>query len=642
MKEGKIIVIPIKNIKKETYISAALILIMAVLAFMNLGNRYLSIDESVNAMLGRNILKFGYPAAWDGQNLITSRNGNELSDKLVFMQSNWLSFYLSAFGQLINIMLNGDALGSVVCMRAVFVLVGIVGAIYFYFLTRRLTNNASISIIALCLYTLSVQVLLYIRVTYYLSPALTFTIMTVYFYIKYMEKLNVLNWIGFTFSSILLFHSLYIFFFIAVLVLGLSYILFDRKRSNFPGIALSLSCIAVLTLPWYIYNRMTLNQAGIIGFTGVEYFWQLILGYLWQIHTYFFPFIPLILIYLFYTYITSRKKKNKNFVAKRSHLDNTPDWINITYRDNKIFTMPKPGKRFSIVETRNKFIIVGYVICNLLIVSLFDNLLERKWLIISIPFLYILNSYIVNYLYKKDRVFGLTILCLIIFTNIINISPYIAIKESNLNPKIVESFIKSPVPFFSSTKIGYSNKKAGLSEFLNNKCNVTSYFIDFLEEISNEYSDADKGMINFLQKYGNKNDKVYVVGYQYETIAYYTGMTVVNRLNPSWKAFPSEYKNYPNASRYEYLTKYPIEQCDWIIERKIDEPKYLNGKLPVWYDEDFFERFYINYPEADPWFEIWAHTFFTDKSYPGFYIFRNRKTTNEISAEHIIEEEQLK
>ena len=153
-----------------------------------------------------------------------------------------------------------------------------------------------------------------------------------------------------------------------------------------------------------------------------------------------------------------------------------------------------------------------------------------------------------------------------LFTNVLHISPYLLIQNSNISG--IENIVKPPLPYFDADP-NWKNKKADLSEYLQNICKIESYIVNYLEEIMNTYDDADKGMIEFLSKYAEPGQKVYLIGYQYETIAYYTGLQVVNRLDPLGDPLPSAYKSYPNAQRYENLTQYSIECSDWIIERRL-------------------------------------------------------------------------
>jgi hypothetical protein len=278
--------------------------------------------------------------------------------------------------------------------------------------------------------------------------------------------------------------------------------------------------------------------------------------------------------------------------------------------------------------SRIKYMVLVQILLNLTVISLLGSFLNTRWLIPSIPFLYLLTGFILDYIFKKDYIIASIILPVLLFTNLFHDAPYFAIKLSHADIKYFESFVKPPIPFFSVDE-GWNTEITDLEGYLSVFCTPKSYFLNFLKEISNDYDDAEEGMVLFLKKYGKQDDTVYIDGFQYETVIYYTGMKVVNRLDPEQQWFPSTFKSYPNAQKYQFLTQYPLNQCDWIVERK----KYNNGgnetKRP-WHDTSIFERIYINYPETFPWPEIWYHTFYTDETQPGFYIYRNRLTTPEL------------
>lgn len=59
----------INRIIKSKYLHYFVIFIMAILLLYNISNRYMFADESVEALIGKNILQFGFPKAWDGTNL---------------------------------------------------------------------------------------------------------------------------------------------------------------------------------------------------------------------------------------------------------------------------------------------------------------------------------------------------------------------------------------------------------------------------------------------------------------------------------------------------------------------------------------------------------------------------------------------
>lgn len=607
--------------KYEKLMVFSMVSIMSVLTFANLGNRYMFIDESITAMLGRNILKFGYPKVWDGKNLImASINGNEFNEGLVYIKHNWLPYYISAFGQLLG--------SDVVHIRALFVLIGIIGAIAFYMLVKRLTQSLKIALISLILYSFSVPIFLYIRSVYYLSPGLTFTILTILFYIQYMDKMKVGYLFAFVISAVLLFHSLYVFFFVTIITLISTYVIYDKRPDKKKGFLFSLISIAVFTLPWFIYTRRFLTKVQTGVFLGKIYFFEYLLGYIWQINTYFFPFISLGIIFLFYN--IALKVQNRKKKKHRKYLDSTPKWVDI----NNL--QLKNSKENNEILRRNRYIIVMQIIVNLLILSIFGNYLNTRWLIPSIPFYFIISATMISYISNQDNFIAIIVSFILLFTNIFHVSPYLLMKLSNINPQSIEVVVKPPVPFFNVDE-GWKTEMADLRDYLDRYCYIRSYFLEYIEETLNDYDDAEEGMVRVLKKYGNMEDKVYLVGFQHETIVYYTNMQVVNRLDPDKQYLPLSYKEYPNAKRYSHLTHYPIEECDWIVIRKHDDKDELRKVKQIINDSEDFEEIYVDYPEADPWCEIWGHTFKTDSTIKGFYIYRNKKNNKTFGLQKVMD-----
>ena len=592
---------------KKIYIF--IIIIMTVLLFYNITNRYMFVDESIEALIGKNILKFGYPKAWDGINLaMAGVNGNEFNESLIPIRNNWLPYYIAAFGQYISNILGLGMQTTVGVMRALFSLIGIGGAVAFYFLAKEMCdNNQTIANVSLCLFAFSIPVLLYIRSIYYLSPTLTFTITTVLFYLRYVNYKKTKDLFVFLSSSILLFHSFYPYFFITIFSIILIYFIFDFNKKTFKKLLIGASGVALLTIPWYFYIRLYLNSVEKNVFSSPKIIMKSFLGYIWQIHAYFFPFLPVLLIALLVFLIMRKSSKTEC----NRHKYGLKKQLVILFKKRRKY--------------KGALLVFTILAINLTVISITNNFLDTRRMIASIPFIFILFAYVICYIYKHIKLLGVCVLMISVFTNFLHISPYLVLK--NFNASSLENFVSPPVPYFDSDP-NWKNKKADLGEYFESMCKIESYPIYYLEEILNTYDDADKGMIEFLNEYAESGQKVYLIGYQYETIAFYTGLQVVNRLNPDENPLPTVYKAYPNADRFQHLTEYPIEQCDWIIERRVSTPVQ---KGAVWHDETKFEKIYIDSPDSKPWNEIWDHSFYTDRNFPGFYVYRNLSTTKPIS-----------
>lgn len=602
----------LKRCTKSRIVFCIIIVLMSVLVFTNIGNRYMFIDESIEAMLGKNILKYGVPKAWDGKNLVLAEvNGNEFNEDLIYVRKNWLSNYIAAFGQLIANTLEMSKSSSVTLMRCLFALIGVGSAIAYYYLIKEFTSKERVQLIALALYAFSVNVLLYIRSVYYLSPTLLFIILSIFFYMRY-TKLQSLKYLClFVISAILLFHSFYPYFLITMFNLFLVFFMFDLnkqmlKDGTVKKIVASIIVILIATVPWYIYARLFLSHVERNQFTSFALFWESLLGYVWQIHTYFFPFIPFGFILL---YLLIRRKKGKK---KSSIL-------------HKITNVLKEKKKYKAIT-----ISAFQILINLVVICATTNFLDTRRLLGAIPFLFFFLAVIINFVIEHKKVVGYGLLVICLCTNLLHISPYLICKAMQVNADSIQDYVKPPVPYFNVDQ-NWLNKKMDLNHYLDN-CFPESNITNYLEEIFNNYDDADEGIVKFLETYGDSKQKVMIIGYQYETVAYYTDCIVVNRLDAKKDPLPSVFKHYPNAERYEHLTGFSVMECEWIIERRLDSGQNNSTAIQetIWHDESLFERYYIDYPDAQPWNEIWDHSFVTDDSYTGVYIYRNKLLTDDI------------
>lgn len=609
---------------KRYHLIIALI-IMSILAFTRLGDRFLWIDEGVTASLGKNILTYGYPRVWDGVNLITTTNGNDFNEKLVFVKENWLPFYVAAFGQLFG--------SSNFHLRVWFVILGILGAFNFYRLSCHLLSNKNAAIISLWLYVLSVPILLYIRQVRYYSIGLLFVILTCRYYVEYVQCRKKVMLIKLSMATILLFHSHYMFFSVTMAVLGSTYIIFDRKLVKLKNISLYLMITSLFILPWLIYVRGHSQQIGdrLSGsFYGIHYFKLQLLGYLWQIQTYFLPFITLVSI-SFFLWLLNKLLGKRLKVRHVQGIDGIPL--------AKIYAQNSEENLSRLQSFRQIWILISFIIVNVAAASLFTVQYCTRFLLPCLPACYMISAYFVSVIRSKNKAVGTVTLILLIFTNVLNIAPYIGIKYSKINPSKIESVVKSPLPYF---QVSWNWPfEYNLETYLKEICYIRSYLFDYIYEIRNDYDDANEGMIRFLWKYARSDDKVLVYGPHEDVVVYYTGLQVINRLIPGLKAWPGLFDSYPNSEKFFHLTSYPEKSADWIIARPIYYSSEENNTLGPIIDEAIFEKIEIAYPDAPYTPEIWYHSFWTDRKYPNFYIYRNRKTTLPIGNEKIIGKDKM-
>ena len=165
-------------LKKPDYFLVVCVIIFAALGFLNLGNQYLWQDETENAVISENILKFGYPTAYDGNLLVIS--DIVYGDNYIWLSKPWLQNYIIAA----SFYLFGKSNFSA---RFIFVVFGIFAFIGTYYLARRLFSVKTARVSAVILMT-SVPFLLLTRQARYYALLAFFAVMLVHAYLDYAGK----------------------------------------------------------------------------------------------------------------------------------------------------------------------------------------------------------------------------------------------------------------------------------------------------------------------------------------------------------------------------------------------------------------------------------------------------------------------
>ena len=216
----------------------------AILVLTNLNGDYLWADEGDTAVLGKSILKFGVPTAWDGVAFIDSDFGARLNDDLIMVSHPWLQYYVTA----VSFALWGE---SAWAARLPFAFLGLATIALVYVMVLGVTRNRWTAATAAVLLMLSVQFLIYARQSrhYTLNAALTCLL------VLQFNRLN--SWANsllFAGIGILLFHSHPIAL-APMIALGLLTIVYrpfhDRRR----WFGRAVSIWAVFTLPWLVMAK---------------------------------------------------------------------------------------------------------------------------------------------------------------------------------------------------------------------------------------------------------------------------------------------------------------------------------------------------------------------------------------------------
>jgi hypothetical protein len=181
----------------------------ALLMFWDLlSGRCLWQDEAETALLGKNIISFGLPYAWDGTNLVSQENGREfgpgphvydIMPAALWRWSPWVQFYLAACGM--------SVFGyTTFAARLPFAIFGLLTIPLTYLLSVRFFGSRVVGRLSALFLTFSVPFLLHARQARWCSPAYVLLACLLLSLLEISEgkKLGV---IGFLASAVLLWHT---------------------------------------------------------------------------------------------------------------------------------------------------------------------------------------------------------------------------------------------------------------------------------------------------------------------------------------------------------------------------------------------------------------------------------------------------
>jgi hypothetical protein len=232
---------------------AIIAVIGAAFIFTNLGAGYLWADEGDTAVLASNILKFGVPKAWDGVTFIDSDFGARENDQLVMVSSPWVQYYVTAasffvFGQ------------TTFAARFPFAVAGWMSILLVYFIVWKVTANRRAAFSAAVLLIFSVQFLLYSRQSRYYALSMFFTCLLIWIFLQ-MKSLRESGL--FALLAILLFH-IHPIGIVPVGVLALFTLLLRRFRPQRRWVWLALPAVIAFTIPWFFLARTGYTENAVL------------------------------------------------------------------------------------------------------------------------------------------------------------------------------------------------------------------------------------------------------------------------------------------------------------------------------------------------------------------------------------------
>lgn len=359
-------------VKRTDYFFIIFLVLLCILLFKNLGNQYLWQDEAENAVIARNILRYGYPKAYDGTLLVVSDIGYRENYTWIFQP--WLQNYVTALSFLI--------LGqSTYSARFPFAIIGICSFILSYRLAKRIfsVNTARVSSVIL---STCVPYLLMVRQSRYYSLALFFALLLIHGYIDYTEKKK-FSEIKILASSFFLFNSNFGLFFPIISSLIIHYIIFYKNKTDVKKDTGLLFLIIFATMPVFVYFKGWLHKVPV----SPDFVFGNIKFYLRSINRYITPIRFMAILYL-----TAALLKRKLYL------------FGINYSEKKSLAL---------------IFIIFFISVFFMGAAKFRSL---RYVIYLIPLLVMFESFILNIWFKKNKILASACIAALAVTNIFSFS----------------------------------------------------------------------------------------------------------------------------------------------------------------------------------------------------------------------------
>jgi hypothetical protein len=552
-----------------------LLIVESIMLLSLLNNTSFWIDESINGMLGRNILTYGYPNKWDGTYLVESYFDTEAARGVVEITHSWLQYYVTAaalamFGQ------------STVAARLPFVFFGILSVAALYFLSRRLSGCDRLAILASILLAFHTGFLVYSRLCRYFSLAFLFSILTLLTYLKWADRPTRRNLALFTICSVLLFHSHYPIWPFILFTIGVYFLSFDRRRH--PGkdllkpFAVSCSIMVALILPWVVYAQPYGHN--IPDWSGASHTDRIAM-FAWKVNTWVFPFFGLLLI------VGLVKALSAVRIIKR---------------------------RLDTVRPRREYLLLLCIPLYLVLITFAKHpMFSSQYTAHAIPFAAVTGAYLILWVREHSRVIASVTLALLVATNALHILPFVLIDKLGVNPRSVEGFVVNPRAQF--------NSGTPLAHFIYDQLGLRSQIFEYAYFATHPYDHRLKALTDYLKGHATPDQTILVPWHDADAIRFYTNMKVVYHFKPSF-----------TVQSVKALVYQPGIKLDWIVPNAFYEPDQPFFK----YDREEYERVYIGSPkdyiyenEPNLDFFMWR----TNSNAPKeFFILKRKELTSEVEA----------
>lgn len=320
------------------YIFLLLIVSAAFLLFFyNLDNQYLWQDEAQTALVSKTILRHGVPLGYDGKNFFSQQTKAEYGKNYIWRWHTWLPFYvLAGFFKLFGV--------NTFVARLPFAIFGVGSVFLTYFFSKILWQNKKIAVVAAFLLLINVPFLLLSRQCRYYSMSAFFSLCSLYAYVGLLDKRKY-SYVIFIVSSVLLFHTHYIYCATLLVTVFFHALLFYRHRLK---TVFLLACIVVLiNIPWIFWlmhiRHETFHLVNLLSFVR---FIEFTGKYLSLVAQHLLP--PYLLLLVPLVVIVTKIKTGRFFLSNKTFLERLSllllfVFFNLTAL---IFTSPLPFFRY--------------------------------------------------------------------------------------------------------------------------------------------------------------------------------------------------------------------------------------------------------------------------------------------------------
>ena len=430
--------------------------------FLGLSDSVLQVDEGADTFITTTILKFGFPMHSDGIN--SSMLFADIYDGL-FVYRPWIPYYTQA--------LSLSFLGQTTfAARLPFALIGILSIIFFYQFSLKFTGRQYIAFLAAFLLASSIPTLIYFRTARYVGMPILLTVLLLNFYIDiYKDK----KWSPFpiTIVSIVFFHTMYVEF--VGMITGVLIHFFIHIKETLPENRKRASWAAGITgvfcIPWLIFISPVFSHVSEYWASSsslVDHSWRgfpkRLIGFLFQLNNYIFPFILLPLLFL---------KRLRPFSKQSSLL----------------------------------------LLCSLtmLITALPHVMPLQQYLVSSFPLLFLLAAILLTSIFPNPLLSSL-LAALLITSNLIHVGPLFPAK----------ALVKDHPEWFQKS-LYLKNVYASLIR----EVKIKSIYFDYLYEISHAYKGPLDAIVTFFKTHGKPGDSCYIDS-EFESLAFYSGMKMIS------------------------------------------------------------------------------------------------------------------